>query len=56
MNVDAHIHELKRRHADLSRTVEEEQRRPGSNDLELVRLKKEKLRIKEEISKLSHVS
>ena len=53
MNVDAHISELKRKHADLSRLVEEEQRAPGSSDLDIVRLKREKLRIKEEIVRLS---
>ena len=56
MNVDAHISELKRKHEDLSRMVEEEQRAPGSNDLEIARMKREKLRLKEEIVRLSPVN
>ncbi|MEO0680994.1 MAG: DUF465 domain-containing protein [Pseudomonadota bacterium] len=52
MTVTAHLTQLKRKHAALSRTVEQEQRRPGSDDLELRRLKREKLRLKEEIARL----
>jgi hypothetical protein len=53
MNLAGHVNELKRKHADLARTIEEAQRRPGSDDLEITRLKREKLRLKEEIEKLA---
>ncbi len=52
MSLSTHISELKRKHAALSDQVEAEQRRPGSDDLEVRRLKQAKLRLKEEISRL----
>lgn len=56
MTVKAHVSELKRKHADLSRRVEAEQRRPGASDLEIARLKRDKLRLKEEIARFDHAS
>ncbi|GAA6182483.1 MULTISPECIES: YdcH family protein [unclassified Shimia] len=53
MSVTGHIEELKRKHEALSEQVEQEQRAPGSSDLEVAELKKQKLRIKEEITRLS---
>lgn len=53
MTVEAHIEALKRRHADLEAKVQAEQRRPGGDDFEIGRLKREKLRLKEEMSRLS---
>ncbi|WP_339948138.1 DUF465 domain-containing protein [uncultured Albimonas sp.] len=53
MNLAGHITELRRKHESLARTIEEEQRRPAMNDLELSRLKREKLKLKEEIVRLS---
>jgi hypothetical protein len=53
MNLSSHIHELKKKHQSLSEAVEHEQRAPGTDDLRIVDLKKQKLRIKEEISRLS---
>lgn len=53
MSVIAHLDELKRRHEVLSRQVEEEQRAPGSSDLAIANLKKQKLKIKEEITRLT---
>ncbi len=53
MSVSAHLEELKRKHEALSEQVEQEQRSPGSSDLEVAELKKQKLRLKEEISRLS---
>ena len=52
MTLSTHISELKRKHAALSDKVDAEQRRPGSDDLEVRRLKQAKLRLKEEISRL----
>ncbi|MEI4196984.1 YdcH family protein [Roseovarius sp. E0-M6] len=53
MSLSSHVEELKKKHHSLSLQVEEAQRAPGSNDLEIAELKKQKLRIKEQIEKLS---
>jgi len=52
MTIGSHIEELKRKHATLSRKVEEIQRSPGVSALEIQELKKQKLRLKEEIARL----
>jgi hypothetical protein len=54
MALSSHLQELKRKHQVLSDAVEEAQRAPGSNDLEIADMKKQKLRLKEEIERLSH--
>ena len=53
MSVSAHVEELRRKHAHLSEKVEVAQRSPGTSDEEIARLKKQKLRLKEEITRLS---
>lgn len=53
MSLTSHLQELKKKHEDLSDAVEKAQRSPGIDDLEISRLKKQKLHIKEEISRLS---
>ena len=53
MTVASHVAELKKKHEHLSEMVEREQRSPGTNDLRIADLKKQKLKIKEEISRLS---
>jgi hypothetical protein len=53
MSMSAHIQELRRKHATLSDRVEAEQRKPGVDGLQIAEMKKQKLRIKEEIEKLS---
>ena len=53
MSLSAHLQELKKKHQLLSDHVEEMQRRPAADDMELQKLKKQKLRLKEEISRLS---
>lgn len=53
MSLSSHLEELKRKHQNLSTMVEEEQRALGSSDLEIADLKKQKLRLKEEIERLS---
>jgi hypothetical protein len=55
MPESARVEELRKRHSALSAKVEQIQSSPGSNDLEIVELKKQKLRIKEEITRLSTV-
>ncbi len=49
MDVDARFTTLTSKHADLERTIEEERQRPLPDGLLISRLKREKLRIKDEI-------
>lgn len=53
MSLSSHVEELKKKHQALSTRVEEAQRAPGTRDLEIAELKKQKLRLKEEITRLS---
>ena len=53
MSLSSHLQELKKKHQNLSTAVEEMQRSPGVDDLHVAALKKQKLRIKEEIPRLS---
>ena len=54
MTVIAHLEELKKKHTALSMEVEQAQRAPGTDDLEIASLKKQKLRLKEEITRLTN--
>lgn len=53
MSLGSHLQELKKKHANLSAKVEESQRNPATDDLTIRALKKEKLRLKEEIERLN---
>jgi hypothetical protein len=48
----AHVSALEAKHASLEAQIEEESQRPMPDTSKLARLKKEKLRVKEEISGL----
>lgn len=52
MALSAHLHELSEKHQQLESRIREEMARPGSNDLEIRRLKQEKLKLKDEMSRL----
>jgi hypothetical protein len=52
MAISAHLQELSDKHRQLERRIEEEMARPGSDDLEIRRMKQEKLKIKDEIARL----
>ncbi|MBT0779011.1 DUF465 domain-containing protein [Paracoccus versutus] len=54
MSVESHVQELRRKHQSLSNAIEAAHRSPGTDDLTIARMKKEKLRLKEEITRLSH--
>lgn len=56
MSLSSHLQELKKKHQSLSEAVEEAQRAPGTSDLQIADLKKQKLRLKEEITRLSTVT
>jgi hypothetical protein len=53
MSLTSHLQQLKKKHDTLSDAVEKEQRSPGSDDLEVSRLKKQKLHLKQEITRLT---
>ena len=53
MSVSSHLAELTKKHQHLSVEVEEAQRAPGVDGLVLANLKKQKLRLKEQIERLS---
>jgi hypothetical protein len=53
MSLSSHLQELRKKHQFLSEQVEEAQRSPSTDDLVITDLKKQKLRLKEEIQRLS---
>ena len=54
MSLSSHLNELRKKHEALSRQIEDEQRQPGSNDLVISTLKRQKLHLKDEIERISH--
>ena len=52
MSLAAHLAELAEKHRVLDRRIEQELSSPATADHEIMRLKLEKLRLKEEIEKL----
>ncbi|OYW60329.1 MAG: DUF465 domain-containing protein [Azorhizobium sp. 35-67-5] len=52
MTVQSHLQELKRKHAALETEISRELASPGSDPLRLVELKRRKLALKEQITKL----
>lgn len=53
MSLSAHLAELTEKHKLLERRIAEEVSRLGSDDLEIRRMKQEKLKLKEQIARLS---
>ncbi|MHA3915225.1 YdcH family protein [Halovulum sp. GXIMD14793] len=53
MNLESHLTELRTKHQSLSEMIEQEQRSPGSDDLQISALKRKKLHIKEEIERIN---
>jgi hypothetical protein len=53
MTMNSHIHELRRKHEALSDAVSRAARSPSTDNLQIAEMKKQKLRLKEEISRLS---
>ena len=52
MAVEARIRELGSRHQSLEAEIQEEMRRPAFDDMKLKELKRQKLRLKEEMEAL----
>ncbi len=49
-----HLNALKEKHASLEKNITREQKRSGSDDLDIKDMKKRKLVIKEDILRLQH--
>ena len=47
-----HIQALRERHAALDRQIEDLQKHPGSEDIDIKKLKFDKLRVKDELARL----
>ncbi len=52
MALEARIRELGSRHQSLEQAIQDELKRPSADDLRLKELKRQKLRLKEEIENL----
>jgi hypothetical protein len=52
MALDAHVTELSDKHRVLEKQIESEMARPSADDIEISKLKREKLRIKDELERL----
>jgi hypothetical protein len=52
MTLAGHLAELSEKHRLLETRIQEELARPSADDLQISQLKKEKLRIKDEMAKL----
>jgi hypothetical protein len=53
MSLNAHLETLKKKHSDMSDAIEAAQRSPGIDDLRVADMKKQKMRLKEAITRLS---
>jgi hypothetical protein len=53
MSDPSHLIQLRQKHEALSKKIENEQLRPGSDDLQVTALKRQKLLLKEEIIRLA---
>jgi len=52
MAVEARLRELGARHQSLEKAIQDEMRRPSSDDLRLQELKRQKLKLKDELEAL----
>lgn len=53
MSLESHIAELRRKHTEIEREIDEALGHPSVDDLEISRLKRRKLAIKDEMEKLN---
>lgn len=52
MNLQAHVESLTAKHAEIEEIIAREEHRPCPDTLRLAQLKKQKLRLKEEMTRL----
>lgn len=53
MSLNAHLETLRKKHRDMSDAIEQAQRAPGIDGLKVADMKKQKMRLKEEIARLT---
>jgi len=53
MNLNSHLNELQKKHEKLDTQIEQTLRHPSADTTEIGAMKKEKLRLKEEIARVS---
>ena len=56
MAIESHLAELERRHQALEQEISEALAHPSTDDLKIVELKRRKLHVKDEISRLKQVA
>ncbi|MEM9495824.1 MAG: DUF465 domain-containing protein [Pseudomonadota bacterium] len=56
MAIKAHMETLTQRHQELDETIMAEAKSPSHDELRIVELKREKLRIKDQLEELKHKS
>lgn len=54
MSLQDRIESLKAKHAELDEAISMESRRPAPNSAQVAQMKRQKLRIKDELSSLGH--
>ncbi|MEM8703080.1 MAG: DUF465 domain-containing protein [Pseudomonadota bacterium] len=54
MSMQSHLEELERRHAEMKRKIEDALMHPSTDSLELADMKRQKLKIKDEIERIRH--
>ena len=52
MSLSSHLVELRKKHATLEQQIEQELKSPASSDLRIAEMKRQKLRLKDEIVRL----
>lgn len=54
MSVASHLDQLRLKHEALKVRIKEQERRPGTDHLQVTAMKREKLHLKEEIERIAH--
>jgi hypothetical protein len=52
MSLASHLEELQRKHGDIDREIDEALAHPSADDLEIAKLKRRKLALKDQIERL----
>ncbi len=52
MSLESHLAELERKHGEIEREIDQARLHPSASDAEIVKLKRRKLAIKDEIHKI----
>jgi hypothetical protein len=52
MSMQSHLAELERRHAEMERKIEDALMHPSTDSLELADMKRQKLKLKDEIARI----